>query len=348
MVYIYILIDPITKDVKYCGKTNDIKVRLSDHLKNKKYNKEKIEWIYSLKNKRLKPILDVIDIVDDEDWDFWEKYWISQLKTWNFKLFNKTNGGEYSVTGFKHTEEAKKKISEAQFGRKLTKEWRKNISLGRKGVKFSNEHLKNLSLSHIGNIPSNTKSIYQINIKNGDIIEEFDNITEAYKKLEVSVKNSLISKVCKGKVKSAYGYYWCYSDDYKNFKYKKYYRIYNPILQFDKNGKLVNEYSNITLAAKDNNLEQTSISHALNDDPSHGGYIWFHKDKFDKKTLKDKLKRIKREYKLYQLDLETNDVINEFRSIKEAEEKTNIKHISCVLAGKRNHAGGFKWKKEIL
>jgi len=349
MIYIYILKDPITNDIKYCGKTNNIKVRLIDHLKNKKYNKEKIEWIFNLKNKKLKPILEVVDIVDDNDWDFWEKYWISQLKTWNFSLFNKTDGGEYSVTGFKHTIEAKKKISESQIGRKLSKEWRNSISVGRKGIKFSDEHLKNLSLSHIGKIPNNTIPVYQIDMNKGDIINEFSSVSDAYVSMGVEKKNgSLISTACKGKVKSAYGYYWCYVDDYDDFVYKEYHRIYNPILQFDKNGKFVKEYSNIKLAAKGNSLEQSSISHALNKNPSCGGFIWFHKDNFNERTLKNKLKKVKRQYKLYQIDLETNDIINEFSSIKEAEEETNIKHISCVLSGRRKHAGGFKWKKEIL
>jgi len=349
MIYIYILKDPITGDVKYCGKTNNIKVRLSGHLKEKKYNIDKAEWIKEIRLKKLKPIIEVLDEVYDSDWDFWEKYWISQLKTWNFNLFNKTDGGEYSVTGFKHTAETKKKISDSQIGKKLSKEWRNSISIGRKGIKFSDEHLKNLSLSHIGKTPNNTISVYQIDINNGDVINEFSSISDAYVSVGVDQKNgSSISTACKGKCKSAYGYYWCYVDEYDSFIYEEYHRIYNPILQFDKNGEFMKEYSNIKSAAKDNNLEQSSISHALNEDPSCGGYIWFHKDNFDEKILKNKLKRVKREYKLYQLDLKTNGVINEFNSIKEAEEETNIKHISCVLSGKRNHAGGFKWKKEIL
>lgn len=37
-------------------------------------------------------------------------------------------------------------------------------------------------------------------------------------------------------------------------------------------------------------------------------------------------------------------LINEFDSIKEAIEKTGVKHISCVCRGKRKTAGGFLWK----
>lgn len=383
MIYIYILKDPLSGDVKYCGKTNNIKVRLAGHLKDRRYNKEKYQWIFDIKSKGLKPILEVIDIVDDDNWDFWEKYWISQLKTWGFNLFNKTDGGEYSVTGFKHTDETKKKISELQLGRILNDEWRKNISLGRIGIKFSDKHRENISKSisklyndneyyryslsnrvnflistdinyrkkisdsHKNFIPNNNKRIFQIDINTGDILNEFNSITDAYKKLGLNFKNSsLISSACNGKVKVAYGYYWCYVDKYDNFIFEEYNRVYNPILQFDKNGIFIKEYSNIKNAAIENNLNQSQISHALNEDPSCGGFIWFHKDKYDDNILKDKINRIKKEYILYQLDLNTNEIINKFNSIKEAEEKTKIKHISLVLSGKRKKAGGYKWKKE--
>lgn len=347
MIFIYILKDPVTNEVKYCGKTNDIKVRLIGHLKDKRHNKEKYQWISDVKSKGLKPILEVIDEVDDSDWDFWEKYWISQLKTWGFSLFNKTDGGEYSVTGFKHSDDVKKKISEYQLGRKLSDEWKDNISKGRKGIIFSDKHLENLSNSHIVLLPNNIKPVYQIDVNTGEILNKFNSITDAYIYLELDSKNSsLISTACKGKVKVAYGYYWCYVDKYNDFIYKEYNRVYNPILQFDINGNLIKEYSNITIAARENNLNQSSISHALNEVPSYNGFIWLHKDKYNENVLKDKINRIKKEYILYQLDINTNETINIFNSIKEAEEKTKIKHISLVLSGKRNHAGGYKWKKQ--
>lgn len=348
MVYIYTLSDPITNEIKYCGKTKNIKERLIGHLKERKSNIDKINWIKGIKAIKLKPLLEVIDEVDDENWDFWEKFWIAQLKNWGFELFNKTDGGEYSVTGFKHTDDAKRKISESQMGRKMSREWRENISKGRKGIKFSERHIKNLALSHKGQISVNNKSIFQIDIKTGEILRKFNSITEAYKYLGIKEKSSLISTACKGKVKIAYNYYWCYSKDYDNFIFKEYHRIYNPILQFDNKGNLIKEYSNITEAANENNLKQSSISHALNEESSCGGFIWFHKDKFNEIILEDKLNKIKRNYILYQIDMKTNEIISTFNSIKDAEFSTRIKHISCVLSGRRNHAGGFLWKKEIL
>jgi len=348
MVYIYILIDPLTNEVRYCGKTNNIKVRLAGHLKEKRSNNDKMDWVKNLKSQKVKPKLCVIDEVPDEDWSFWEKYWISQLKCWGFDLLNKTNGGESGVTGFKHTKEARRKISEKQKGRIMPSDWRKNISLSKKGVKFSKKHKLNLSLSHKGVHTQNNIPVLQIDINNGDVINKFERIVDAYKCLNLHPYNSnLISVACKGDIKSAYGYYWCYADRYDDFVYKEYHRIDNPILQYDNNGNFVKEYFNIVEAARENNLNASSISHALTDTPSYSGFIWIYKKDDVDKILKSKLKKIKREYILKQVDLE-NNIVNEFSSIKEAQDETNIKHISCVLNGRRNSAGGYTWVKEII
>lgn len=37
-------------------------------------------------------------------------------------------------------------------------------------------------------------------------------------------------------------------------------------------------------------------------------------------------------------------LINSFNSIKEAELKTSVKHVSDVCNGKRKYAGGYIWK----
>ena len=92
---IYTLTDPITNEVRYVGKTNSISQRYKAHLnKARKHQAHKLNWINSLKKKGLKPIIEVIDIVPVEDWRFWEKYWISQIKTWGFNLVNYTDGGD--------------------------------------------------------------------------------------------------------------------------------------------------------------------------------------------------------------------------------------------------------------
>lgn len=348
MIYIYVLVDPITNEIRYCGKTHNIKERYIGHLKEKKYKNKKYYWLKELKSKNQKPIMDVIDEVLDEEWDFWEKYWICQLKAWGFNLLNQTNGGEFSVTGFKHSKESKLKIINAQKGRKLNEEWKDNISKARKGIKFSDVHLKNLSLSHKGIInKSIQKSIYQISMIDGIIINKFESISEALSYLKQDIKNGSITMVCKGKLKSTFGYYWCYEKDYKNYKFQKFKLSTQRIInQYDKKGNLINIFDSIYEASKKTGLNRNSISHSANDinGISHGGFIWIFKG--DENKLKYKIDRCIKNYIVLQIK---NDVIiNIYNNIKDATEKTGIKHIGCVIRGDRKIAGGFQWKKQLI
>ncbi len=93
--YIYTLTDPETNEVRYVGKTNNINQRYRAHLnKTRKHQIHKANWIKKLKQKKLKPIINIVDEVSIKEWIFWEQYWISQFKTWGFNLVNYTLGGD--------------------------------------------------------------------------------------------------------------------------------------------------------------------------------------------------------------------------------------------------------------
>ncbi len=141
--YIYTLSDPITGEVRYIGKTiNELKIRLYGHLsESKKSNTHKSNWIKSLINKNLEPIIKILDVVDYNEWEFWEDYWIQVFKTWGIELTNCIDGGKgvssefmkknnpmfnqetidkmrismkgnQHAKGFKHSDKTKKKVSE--------------------------------------------------------------------------------------------------------------------------------------------------------------------------------------------------------------------------------------------
>lgn len=123
MIYIYTLSHPITKEVRYVGKTNNIKNRKNSHFNRKNCEKKQTPkdcWILSLLNKNLCPILEVIDETEGQ-WEWLEQYWISQFKCWGFKLLNLTEGGDVGRTG-KLSKEHKQKISASnkKSNRKLT------------------------------------------------------------------------------------------------------------------------------------------------------------------------------------------------------------------------------------
>lgn len=143
---IYCLIDPITKQVRYIGKTNNINKRLANHIQRKQNKTYKSCWIYSLKKKGFKPIIEILDIVG-EDWEFWEAWYICLYKSWGFKLTNLTSGGigiksnTYSLElREKMGIHLRKSIEQFDLQGKFIKEWRyvgeasKDLSIQKSGI----------------------------------------------------------------------------------------------------------------------------------------------------------------------------------------------------------------------
>ena len=61
-------------------------------------------------------------------------------------------------------------------------------------------------------------------------------------------------------------------------------------------------------------------------------------------ATKNRLKVGSYEKPVHQIDIATGDIIQTFRSIREAERTFNTKHISAVVNGRRNKAKGYFWK----
>lgn len=95
-VYIYMLICPISNEVKYVGKTIRLEKRkLEPNMrKNKKRLSNVDEWENTLISNGLKPIFEIIETCDEESWVEKEVYWIKKLKLEGKSLLNMTNGGD--------------------------------------------------------------------------------------------------------------------------------------------------------------------------------------------------------------------------------------------------------------
>lgn len=100
MVYIYALEDPRDSQIRYVGKTVDLKHRMNYHFNPhiSDSNIHKKNWINSVKSEGLLPnviILEELDIDNlSKDWIPFEIYWISQMRQWGFNLVNYSNGGD--------------------------------------------------------------------------------------------------------------------------------------------------------------------------------------------------------------------------------------------------------------
>lgn len=105
--------------------------------------------------------------------------------------YNKTLGGDGGGMFNKHhSEEAKRKISEARKRDGFTEEHKKHISESKSGVKH---HL--------------AKPVYQYT-KDGKFVRKWDYMSQAAKELHLSKGN--ISNVCTGRVPSCGGFKWSY------------------------------------------------------------------------------------------------------------------------------------------
>lgn len=96
-VKIYKLIDPITNEVRYVGKTiQKLNERLNLHLhpQNNDFT-HRANWIRKLKQENLKPIIELIEECDDENWVEREIFWISEYA----KITNLTNSSIGGVGG---------------------------------------------------------------------------------------------------------------------------------------------------------------------------------------------------------------------------------------------------------
>ena len=169
MVKIYKLIDPISLEIRYVGKTiTSLNDRFKVHIRQSKIAKKhthKEAWIKGLLNKNLRPIIELIEEVENDIWAERECYWISTL----FNLTNTSIGGDSGGNGLKHTEERKQELRErvktikgfykSGVGRKWTeeqKELRRNKEPWNKGIKgiykTSIETKQKMSDSHKGKI----------------------------------------------------------------------------------------------------------------------------------------------------------------------------------------------------
>lgn len=238
MVTIYTLNDPETNLVRYVGKTSvNPNNRYSQHLYQWKRSTNLTHlnaWIKSLAFKNLKPIMEVIDEVNLDQWIIAEKSYIKLFKSIGCHLVNITLGGEGTL-GYKHSQDSKNKRLETLKNSKSWKEKhvrhskimktlheKQNINFGTKhlsksvreelgkkhSIKLKEIHAKNPEYKNVL-IKSRSIAVDFID-KNGHVLMSFNSAAEAGRFF--NIKNTHITRVCKGKSKTTQG---------KIFKYSK-------------------------------------------------------------------------------------------------------------------------------
>lgn len=207
MVYIYTLEHPITGQIRYVGKTKNLKERYKNHC-NKLHNKHshKRNWITSLKNQKLKPIMKVIDNVDDTEWKYWEKFWIEQCRQWGFNLVNHTSGGDGLTSG--NQTSFKKGCIPWNYGTAKPKILKGNRGKVENCIKnhFKQGH-EPWNKGAKGYKTSRRKPVLQFDLQ-GNFIKEWESCLEAATEYNCSRNN--IENACNKRSKTARGYKWEY------------------------------------------------------------------------------------------------------------------------------------------
>jgi hypothetical protein len=160
MKYIYVLIDPISNEIRYVGQTRaKLDNRLTHHLKDKTKT-HKTCWLKSLTKIDKVPIIQSLksfETISDEELNKEEIYWISFCKDLGLDLTNSTDGGR-GTSGHKMSTESRNRISLSVKSRPFkhrrkvvrSEEWCRKISEARKGCKISDEQRKQISQTLTG------------------------------------------------------------------------------------------------------------------------------------------------------------------------------------------------------
>ena len=136
---------------------------------------------------------------------------IEEMFIWLFDSINEGyNTSAYSSHSCKHSEETKRKMSEAKtgennywYGKHHSEESKQKMSESHIGKHFSEEHRRKIS----ENNPS--KAVIQLS-KDGKFIAEYPSIREASR--QTGCNKSHICDCCKGNRKSASGFIWRYKE----------------------------------------------------------------------------------------------------------------------------------------
>lgn len=94
LCYIYGLIDPVTEQVRYVGKSQRPRERLANHL-NERKPCHRTNWLQSLKRQGLRPKLVILaEVYPIAPWQPAEQAWIQYAREQGWPLTNSTDGGD--------------------------------------------------------------------------------------------------------------------------------------------------------------------------------------------------------------------------------------------------------------
>lgn len=151
---IYALVDPRTKEWRYIGKSSSGLTRAQAHrwpsILKRTAKTHCTCWVKSLMSQGLEYEIVVLEEFENaEKLNEAETEWIAEARRLGVPLTNHTDGGE-GVSGYKATEETKRKLSKSLKGRTHSIEARAKLSIAHMGKLISDETRAKLSAINKG------------------------------------------------------------------------------------------------------------------------------------------------------------------------------------------------------
>jgi len=204
-------------DIRYVGKTTQaLKRRLAGHICDAKKSKLKnykrnhnYNWITSVLAKGYEVLimeLDSIIIENDEPWEWLESYWISQIKTWGFRLNNLTSGGDGNKNQHFSRESIEKRAEKIR-GIPRDEETKRKISEALTGKNLSDTHIESIRKTVVA---KQGKPVNQYTL-DGKFVKEWSCIAEAARFYKVD--STSMSRCCKGIFKKSAGFVWKFKNE---------------------------------------------------------------------------------------------------------------------------------------
>jgi group I intron endonuclease len=274
--YIYGLVNPITNNIFYIGKSDNPRKRLSQHINESRLNNKALKkgnYIRNLIENNIIPVCTILEKVSFTEWKNKEVYYISLYSD----LTNDApGGGAYPDVwgGRKHTEETKRKMSENNKGKVFSEEtiMRMSISAKKRGANFP---------SRKGIPPHNIRQVYQYDLS-GNYLNNYKSATETG--ILLNICQSDITRCCNGIVNRAHEFIFSYElheNGIKPFNY-----IHNVAVDCcDKSGKFIRRYKSIREAQREVGIKSGIVAvlkgykNKLGSvQKTAGGYIWKYSD----------------------------------------------------------------------
>lgn len=188
----------------YVGQTvRSLEERISEHKRKKKALISQAIKKYGINNFDVE-VIDSAKTIDDLNKK--EIQWINHYNSLTPNGYNQCEGGG-NTSGYNHKEESKLKMSEAKsgmylgennpfYGKTHSEESKQKMSAARAGRTLTDEWKKKIGKSCQKKV---------VNIDTGEVFESVKSAAEKY-----DLKDTHISRVCKGKGKTTGGFRWKY------------------------------------------------------------------------------------------------------------------------------------------